>query len=97
MREEESANADRLLCLSLLVPFFLQVVFGSLVLCPHYTRLSAFVFMTLMSGAVYCHAMLKEPFVVPAVLLALSAVLFAVSGDAVARTTSKKDQTKKAQ
>lgn len=78
-------------------PLSLQVLFGSLVLCPHYTRLSAFVFVTLMSGAVYCHAMLKEPFVVPAVLLALSVVLFAVSGDAVTRTVTKKDQTKKAQ
>jgi len=60
----------------------LEVVFGLLAFCPHYTRLSAFVFVVLMAGATHVHYQLKEFDVLPvtAVLAVLSLVLFAVSG-----------------
>jgi uncharacterized membrane protein YphA (DoxX/SURF4 family) len=72
-----------------------EVTFGLLVLCPHYTRLSAFVFIGLMAGAVQTHLALHEPFVVPAVLGGLSFLLFLVSGDAVASSKPSASATKK--
>jgi hypothetical protein len=38
-----------------------EVTFGMLALCPHYTRLSALVFATLMVGATSVHYQLGEP------------------------------------
>lgn len=63
-----------------------EVTFGLLALCPHYTRLSAFFFLSAMIGATYTHVAMQEPFIVTVVLGGLSFLLFLVSGDAVAST-----------
>ena len=71
-----------------------EVTFGSLALCPHYTRLSAFVLMNLMAGAVYTHVAAREPFVVPAVLAGLTFLLFLVSGDSVSKPAASANKKK---
>ena len=71
--------------------------FGLLVLCPYYTRLSAFVFMSIMGGAVWTHFTLQQPFIAPAAFFAASTLLFLVSGDSVASGKAVASQNKKKQ
>jgi len=66
----------------------IEVWFGALALCPHYTRLSAFVLSCVMCGAIWTHLQLHEPFLVPAGLLAVTSLLFLLSGDSVSKKPS---------
>jgi len=75
----------------------IEVFFGLLVLCPYYTRLSAFVFMSIMGGAVWTHFTLQQPFIAPAAFFAASTLLFLVSGDSVASGKAVASQNKKKQ
>lgn len=75
----------------------IEVFFGMLVLCPYYTRLSAFVFMTLMGGGVWTLFSLHQPFIAPAAFFAASTLLFLVSGDSVASGKAVASQNKKKQ
>ena len=75
----------------------IEVFFGMLVLCPYYTRLSAFVFMTIMAGGVWTMFTLHQPFIAPAAFFAASTLLFLVSGDSVASGKAVASQNKKKQ
>ena len=73
----------------------LQGIFGLLVLCPRYTRLSALMFMMFMFVAAWSTMILQEPFVPALVFLALSTVLFVVAEEEGTHTHAKKEMTKK--
>jgi len=75
----------------------MEVFFGALLLCPYYTRLSAFMLAAIMAGATWVHFAIHETLVMPGAFLAACTLLFLVSGDSVASSSKSVASGKKKQ
>lgn len=69
-----------------------ELILGTLIFVPAFRRISAAGVVILMSGAVYTHTQLNEPFYIAAVCLTLAILTIIVSGKKHTPSASKKKQ-----